>query len=184
MNRHWRSFVFALASLGLAMLTGCRAAAHLLYEPKATDPLDGYKGSYAEAGINTEMDWGPKQNLLLSEFKTLKEAHQKLERRAEELVEENRTLTKRLANEGGSLQKEKALRSQAEAETEQLRQRRRELEARILSLSIEKAKLEQANLKNRIDALSASLETAGGTPAEASAPAQTPPPPAAPARGH
>jgi len=168
-----RRLSFVLCALLLAMLAGCRAASGLLFEPKATDPLDGYKGSYAEAGVNTEMDWGPKENLLLSEFKTLKEAHSKLEHRVEQLVAENQNLTSRLGNEGTALQKEKALRAQAEAETEQLRQRRRELESRILGLSIEKAKLEQAGLKAKIDALSATLEQAS---------ANNPEPPAAPAR--
>lgn len=171
MNPLFRFATLALCGLAVVTFSGCRAAAGLLTSPPATDPLDGYKG-YGESGVNTEMDWGPKQNLLLSEFKTLKEAHRKLEQRVETLLEENRNLSSRLGNETGSLQKEKALRAQAEAETEQLRQRRRDLEARILSLSIEKAKLEQANLKYKIDALSASLEQANAVPAEAAA---TPP---------
>ncbi len=158
--------------LVLALLASCRAASDLLLGPKATDPLDGYKGSLAEAGINTEMDWGPKQNLLLSEFTTLKESHKALQDRVDELLAEKQNLTSRLGSEGSSLQKEKALRAQAEAETELLRQRRRELEARILSLSIEKAKLEQTTLKTKIDALTASLEQAAPNVAEATA---TPP---------
>lgn len=171
MNPWIRRSSLVLLSLTLALFAGCRAASGLLLQPKATDPLDGYKGSLAEAGINTEMDWGPKENRLLTEFTTLKEAHHKLERRVEQLVAENLNLTSRLGSEGTSLQKEKALRAQAEAETELLRQRRRDLEARILSLSIEKAKLEQQNLKAKIDALSATLDQAV-QPAEASA---TPP---------
>lgn len=172
MNPRHRLASFVLLSLSFAALAGCRAASGMLFEPAATDPLDGYKGSLAEAGINTEMDWGPKQNFLLTEFKTLKETNKKLEDRVAELAEENRTLTSRIANESGSLQKEKALRAQAEAETEQLRQRRRDLESRILGLSIEKAKLEQANLKHKIDALSTAIEQANTTPADAAA---TPP---------
>jgi uncharacterized protein YaiL (DUF2058 family) len=150
----------------LALLGSCAATG--LSEPKATDPLDGYKGSYAEAGVNTEVDWGPKQNLLLSEFTSLKDAHNKLKARVEQLVAENSNLTTRLSNEATSLEREKSLRAQAEAETELLRTRRRELEARILNLSIEKTKLEQANLKAKIDALNISLEQGAG-PANASA---------------
>ena len=172
MNPRARRPSLVLLPLLIAMFAGCRAASGLLFEPPATDPLDGYKGSLAEAGINTEMDWGPKQNQLLSEFKTLKEAHTKLERRVEQLVAENLNLTSRLGNEGSALQREKALRAQAEAETEMLRQRRRELEGRILGLSIEKARLEQVALKAKIDALSASLEPPTVAPAEAAA---TPP---------
>lgn len=160
---------FAALAMALLGLAACSAVPGL-GEPTATDPLDGYKGSLAEAGINTEMDWGPKQNLLLSEFKTLREAHAKLEKRAEELVAENKTLAARLANEGSSLQKEKALRAQAEAETEMLRQRRRDLEARILGLSIEKAKLEQTTLLAKIDALRATLDQAAPNAVEAAAP--------------
>jgi hypothetical protein len=152
------------------LFAGCSSIPNLL-EPAATDPLDGYKGSLAEAGINTEMDWGEKQVGLLTEFKTLKEAHVKLEKRVEQLTADNQNLTSRLASEGGSLQKEKALRAQAEAETEMLRQRRRELEARILGLSIEKAKLEQTTLLAKIDALRATLDQASAaTPVEAAAP--------------
>jgi hypothetical protein len=153
----------------LAAFTGC-AAAPQLFEPTATDPLDGYKGSLAEAGINTEMDWGPKQSLLLNEFKTLREAHAQLEKRVEQLVAENQGLTSRLASEGSSLQKEKALRAQAETESEGLRQRKRELEARILGLSIEKAKLEQQALLAKIDALQATLEQSPPNVVEAAAP--------------
>lgn len=159
-----------LLLLVLLTLAGCRAAANLIYEPRADDPLDGYQGSLAEAGINTEMDWGPKQNLLLSEFKTLKESHVQIERRLEDLRAENQNLKSQLSGETGSLQKERALRAQAEAETELLRQRRRELEARILSLSIEKAKLEQSSLLAKIDALSATLEQTQTGTTEAAAP--------------
>lgn len=169
--RSLRSFAGALA---LGLFAACASQSGGLLEPKATDPLDGYKGSYAEAGVNTEVDWGPKQNLLLTEYTSLKDAHHKLQRRVEQLVAENANLTTRIANEAGALEREKSLRAQAEAETELLRNRRRELEARILNLSIEKARLEQAELKARIDALNAAAA------AEAADTAQSPP--AAPPR--
>ena len=152
------------------LLAGCQSASELIFEPKASDPLDGYQGSLAQAGINTEMDWGPKQNLLLSEFKTLKETHARLEKRLDQVLAENQNLKNNLQNEGSALATEKAQRAQAEAETELLRQRRRELEARILSLSIEKAKLEQLNLLAKIDGLRRSLEPATTNTTEAAAP--------------
>lgn len=152
------------------LLAGCQSASELIFEPKASDPLDGYEGSLAQAGINTEMDWGPKQNLLLSEFKALKETHVRLEKRLEQALAENQNLKNNLQNEGSALAQEKARRAQAEAETELLRQRRRELEARILSLSIEKAKLEQLNLLAKIEGLRRSLEPATTGTAEAAAP--------------
>ena len=71
MNPTRPRYLFPL--FALLLFGGCKSVAALLYEPKPTDRLDGYNGSLAQAGINTEMDWGPKQNLLLSEFKTLKD---------------------------------------------------------------------------------------------------------------
>ena len=52
-----------------------------------------------------------------------------------------------------------------------LRQRRRESEALILSLSIEKAKLEQTSLLTKIEALRTALEPPTTNPTEAAAPA-------------
>ncbi|HEX5053675.1 MAG TPA: hypothetical protein VFZ65_17985 [Planctomycetota bacterium] len=161
---------FAATGLLLMALCSCKSAAELLYEPKATDPLDGYEGSLAQAGINTSMDWGPKQNLLLSEYKSLKESHARLEKRLDQLLAENQNLKTQLGSETSSLQQERTQRAQSEAETELLRQRRRELEARILSLSIEKAKLEQQNLLSKIDALNQSLQPPANQPVEAAAP--------------
>lgn len=164
---------FALAALFAwlaAFACGCTTTPRLM-EPIATDPLDGYKGNLAEAGVNTQMDWGPKETHLLSEFKTLREAYSQLEKRLEQLVAENKNLSTRLGNEGSSLQREKALRAQAEAETEMLRGRRRELEARILSLSLEKAKLEQTALVAKIEQLKSTLDQ-NPAPVEAAA---TPP---------
>ncbi|MBZ0152926.1 MAG: hypothetical protein K8J09_15490 [Planctomycetes bacterium] len=151
---------------------GCTSTGNLLYEPAPTDPLDGYKGILSQAGTNTEMDWGPKQEYLLTEFRTLKNAHAELERRCEDLRAENGNLKNQLGSEASKLQREQSLRVQAEEETDLLRRRRRDLEARLLSLSIEKAKLEQENLVAKIAGLKARLEQASATPMEAAA---TPP---------
>jgi chromosome segregation ATPase len=168
-----RTFLRTFALLFLLLPIGCSTATDLLYEPASTDPLDGYKGSLANGGVNTEMDWGPKQNLLLSQFKTLNELKIKLENELSQKDAENQNLKAQLANDSSALQKERALRAQAEAETELLRQRRRELEARILSLSIEKAKLEQQNLLGKIEALQRQIEQGsmqqGPVPMEAAA---------------
>jgi len=161
--------VFVTVLLGLG---SCQSAADLIYEPKPTDPLDGYAGSLAQAGINTEMDWGPKQNLLLSEFKTLNEEHARLAKRLDQILAENQNLKTQLNNEGSSLQREKASRVQAEAQLELKAQKLREQEATILSLRIEKAKLEQMNLLARIDVLKQTLDQTAPTNVEAAA---TPP---------
>jgi hypothetical protein len=168
-GRPRRPFLLPAMALVLA-LSSCETAGDLIYEPAADDPLDGYRGSLAQAGINTEMDWGPKQATLLSEFKTLNEAKVSLEKQLAKEIAENQNLKARLGDEGKSLEKERALRAQAEAEAEMLRQRRRDLEARILSLSIEKAKIEQSQLLGRIEALRQSMQESEPAIMEAATP--------------
>lgn len=156
----------------LVLLGSCKSAAALLYEPKPTDRLDGYDGSLAQAGINTEMDWGPKQNLLLSDFKALKEEKAVLEKRLETVLADNQNLKTQLNNENSSLRREKTLRAQIEAQLELNKTKLREQESTILGLRIEKAKLEQASLLAKIGALEQSLEQAAPNHVEAAA---TPP---------
>ena len=110
-------------------------ASSLVVEPEPSDPLDGYEGSLAQAGINTDMDWGPKQSLLLDKYKTLLETHSQLKKDHEESLRINQNLQSQLHSEQAALTQEKSSRAQSEAETERLRQRNRDHEAKILSLS-------------------------------------------------
>lgn len=159
---------FALAT-ALALLAACETP-DLLYEPPPDDPLDGYAGSLAEAGVTTEVDWGPQQEYLLSGYKALHEEHRALQARLAALQAENQNLQVRLASEGDALADERRLRAQVEAELQALRDTRRGLEARVLALGIEKAKLEQDALLARIAGLQRSLEQAAPGSAEAAAP--------------
>lgn len=157
-----------LIVLPLLALASCETAANLMYEPEPTDPLDGYEGSLAEAGINTDMDWGPKQSLLLSKYKTLLETHSQLKKDHEGTLAINQNLQSKLLGEQESLTKEKSLRAQSESETARLREKMRNNEAKILSLSIEKAKLEQDRLRTLIASLQQTVD-AQAKPAEATA---------------
>ena len=69
-----------LIVIPLLALMSCETASNLVFEPEPSDPLDGYEGSLAQAGINTDMDWGPKQSLLLDKYKTLLETHSQLKK--------------------------------------------------------------------------------------------------------
>ncbi|MBP8302025.1 MAG: hypothetical protein KA020_16780, partial [Planctomycetes bacterium] len=71
-----------------------------------------------------------------------------------------------------SLEQEKRRRAEIEAQFELKNQKLREQETTILTLRIEKAKLEQANLLAKIDALKQSMPDSSANPVEASA---TPP---------
>lgn len=151
----WRS-VMLLPAFAL-LFASCETATNLMFEPEPNDPLDGYEGSLAQAGINTDMDWGPKQELLLSRYKTLLEDNAQLKKDNEELLSQNQNLQSQLSSEQSSLEQEKGMRAQSEAETDLLRQRIRDRDAKILSLSIEKAKLEQERLQHQIAALNDSI---------------------------
>ncbi|MCA8977627.1 MAG: hypothetical protein KDC98_23080 [Planctomycetes bacterium] len=158
-----------VALLALLALTGCQAAGNLFFEPAPTDPNDGYEGSLAQTGVNTEMDWGPKQNLLLSEFKALREKHTLLEKRLDTLIAENQNLKTQLNDEQDMYRLEKGSRAQIEAQFELARQKLSEQEATILSLRIEKAKLEQTALLAQIDLMQATMRDLSPGNVEASA---------------
>ena len=152
----------------LFAFAACKAP-DIVYEPRPDDVIDGRR-SALEAGVNTEMDYGPKQSLLLKSYQEAQNNVARLQKELDELRRGKQATETRLADESALFAKEKALRVQAEAEAESLRGRRRELEARILSLGIEKAKLEQQALQSRIAVLQRDLEDMAPPPAENAAP--------------
>lgn len=162
--------IFPFAAL--LLLGACQSATELLSEPKPTDRLDGFEGDLARAGINTEMDWGHQQNLLLDEFKKLKEEHTRLQKRLEQEQAKSQNLATQLNDESARFQQEKKGRAEATAQLDLKNQRVREMEATILSLRIEKAKVEQENLYAKINALKQSLDQVDPGTVEAAA---TPP---------
>jgi len=144
--------VLLLSAFAL-LLPSCETATNMMFEPAADDPLDGFEGRLSQAGIHTEMDWGPGQNLLLSEHQTVKNENAQLKKDKEELYAENQNLQSMLKQEKEARATEQSERVQLDAEVELQRQRVREREAKILSLQIEKAKLEQDRLRHQIAAL-------------------------------
>jgi len=152
----------------LIAFAACKAP-DIVYEPRPDDVIDGRR-SALEAGVNTEMDYGPKQSLLLKSYQEAQNNVARLQKELDELRRGKQATETRLSDEGAAFAKEKALRVQAEAEAESLRGKRRELEARILSLGIEKAKLEQQALQSRIAVLQRDLEDMAPPPAENAAP--------------
>jgi chromosome segregation ATPase len=153
-----------LPILALLLLCGCNATESRKHN--AADPPD----PLARSSTDEEIYWGPKQNRLFTEYKSLQDTYVALGKRADQLQAENQNLRSQLDREGGNLQKERSMRAQAEAETESLRQHGRELEARIVELSIEKTKLEQQILLAKIEALRQLLDEQPAAPQPASAP--------------
>ncbi|MCR9244197.1 MAG: hypothetical protein NXI31_04140 [bacterium] len=163
-----RRLAVAIATTAVLLLGSCTTLPKM-FEPAPSDPNDGYEGSLTQAGVSTEMDWGPKQSLLLSKFKALNEEHAKVLRDLESANAENQNLKAMLSGEQEALAKERADRAQVQAQFELTHQRLSEQEATILSLRIEKAKAEQAALLAKIDAMNQSMEQYSSSNVESAA---------------
>ncbi len=161
--------IIRIGALAALLALGSCTTIPEIFQPAPTDPNDGYEGSLAEAGINTEMDWGPKQNLLLSEYTALREEHSRTLRDFEKLEAENQNVKAMLRSEKEALDTERVERVQIEAQLELLRQRLSEQEATILSLRIDKAKAEQSALLAKIDALKVAIDQTAPANVEAAA---------------
>ena len=165
---------FMLPAFAL-LFTGCQTATDMMFEPDPNDPLDGYEGSLAQAGINTDMDLGPKQTYLLSEFQTVKRENAQLKQDNEQLLSQLQNLQAKLTDEQNSLEAEQKSRAQAEAEADQYRRRVRERDAKILSLSIANAKLEQDRLRQQIATINQTMSSESAAETESAArPPRTP----------
>ena len=151
------SKLVALTLLTLC-LAGCRLPDVLSTQPSEDDDIDGLTDMYATAGTSTQMDYGPGQQSLLDTVIELQAANRELERKVKELHEENSTLNAGLAGEGDLLQRERAQHAQTRAALQSIETERRSLQAQILSLSIEKAKLQQEALLGKIANLDRTLE--------------------------
>ena len=151
----------------LTLAVSCKVP-NMIFEPRPDEPLDGYAGGLTQAGVNTEIDWGPKQELLMSSYQNLKAEVEQLHKDNETKDAENRNLQARINQANEALAREQSLRVQIEAQVQRLRNERRDLQAQVLNLGIEKAKLEQTNLLAKIARLQQVLDqrqAENGTPA-------------------
>lgn len=159
-----------VSALSVCLLLGaCSFASELWTEPEPED-LMGESLYLQEAGTNVEIDLGPGAETLLTQYQTVKEENIKLHQSLSALQAEREGLEASLEETRNEVKAERNLRAQADAESGALRKSRRELEAKILSLSIARAKLEQENLLLHIDRVEKNLnELRSAPPTEASA---------------
>lgn len=141
----------------LALAVSCKVP-NVIFEPRPDEPLDGYAGGLTQAGVNTEIDWGPGQKFLMSSHQSLLEEVEKLRRDNETKDADTRNLEVQVEQANDELKRERALRVQIEAQVQQLLNQRRDLQAQVLNLGIEKAKLEQTNLLAKIAKLQRALD--------------------------
>ena len=143
----------------LCVLASCTVADRILGDPPADDPMDGYDGYLGEAGTNSELDWGPQQQNLLDQYAVLRKEYQELQAQSSRQQETIEQLGARLETEESAKRKETNRRIQSEAAGTQVRREKRDLEARILTMSIRKAELEKEMLQLRIAQLKQSLQS-------------------------
>ena len=160
------------AVVALMSMSACSVARDLLGDPAKDDPQDGYTTYLTEGGHNTEMDFGPDQTVLMSQYAQLQIKVQQLEQTLEKRDLAINKLTADLATERGRFEQESRERAQAQASTKEIHARTRALESQILTLSVQKAELDLelttlriAQLQQQLDGGPAVLEASTTPPA-------------------
>ena len=104
------------------------------------------------------------QPTLLNRLSALQEENSELKQRLASAQANRERLDASLEETRKQIDAERNLRSQADADSDSLRGSRRELEAKILSLSVAMARLEQDNLLLHIDRVTENLEALRASP--------------------
>jgi len=156
----------------LALAAALLAAACQAPRPRPEPPPSQRTGYLGEGDVARVS--GAAGRSLLDEYEATLAQNRDLEERLAATREANEALTRELEAARRESTRERQLRAAADAEIERLAGRARDLETRVLALSVAKVRLEQDLLKARLAVL--------GAPAFAREPTAAPPtpPPAAP----
>jgi len=147
-----------MSVLAFLVFGSCSYAKGLWTEPEPED-LMGDMPYLEQAGSNIEIDWGEGQPTVLNRLSALQEENSGLKQRLAAAQANRERLDASLEEVRKQIDTERNLRRQADADSDSLRGSRRELEAKILSLSIAMARLEQENLLLHIDRVTENLES-------------------------
>ncbi len=152
-----------LPVLACLVFGSCSYAKDLWEEPEPEDLMTDTP--YLErGGSSIEIDWGEGQPTLLNRLSALQEENSELKQRLASAQANRERLDASLEETRKQIDTERNLRSQADADSDSLRGSRRELEAKILSLSVAMARLEQENLLLHIDRVTENLESLRASP--------------------
>jgi hypothetical protein len=144
-------------SLALA-LGSCSLLEKELTKPTQENPLSKEQQYLSKGSVSTELDLGPDQKLLLDEFTTLKSQKIALEGQVHELRVANEGLRASLKQAEEERDRTRRAGAVTEAESERVRKVLHEREAKILSLSMERSRLQQENLLLRIGEIERQIE--------------------------
>ncbi len=140
------------------LFSSCSAITKLLSDPGREPELNS-EGSYlTKSGNSNQIELGPDQTNLLEAFKTVKEQNAELKSKVSHLEDLNNNLRSRLGGTEASLKSLRGNHAVANDSMERLRNDLRDREAKILSLSLSNARLEQEELKLRIASLTSQIE--------------------------
>ncbi len=157
-----------VSALSACLLLGSCSIAGEWIEP---DPEELEGSHLHDAGPSTTIDLGPDEKTLLQRLVTLTEENIKLRQSYDALKAEGKGLEASLVQSRNDVSRERNLKDQAEADSDMQRKSKRALEAKVLSLSITNAKLEQENLMLQIVETERALyELRSAPPMEAAAP--------------
>lgn len=157
--------IFVVTSLSL--LASCGSLSDLL-RPAPEGGMDTSE-AYLRGGPNTQIEMGADEETMLERYSALQRARTELDDLLKEEKAFNEQLSTRMAQTEEELDEERRMRVAAEQEMERLSQRARDLEAKVLSMSIDRAKLEQELLLLRISSLQRELDDMNAATAAADA---------------
>ena len=146
------------SALVCVLFASCSSTATEWAEPEPEE-LMGESGYLEQAGGNVTIDWGPGAKSLLNEYSTLKEELIALKQTLSSMEAEREGLEASLEQARDALKEERGQRAQSDAESDSNRKAVRELEAKVLSLSIRMAVIEQENLTLKIDKVTRNIES-------------------------
>lgn len=158
--------VLLLGALGLLSLPSCTVFDQIAHRPKVETPTSTSDG-YLQGGPNTDVELGAGERSLLEDYKILHDSKLKLETQLSELDAVSETLRERLAS---TEEERDILRTRiagAEQEGTRMAHRTNDLEAKVLSLNIEKTLLEQELMRMRIGSLREQYEQLTAVPGAA-----------------
>jgi hypothetical protein len=159
------------AVLSLALLGACSFLTEKLTTPEKEQPVATKESYLSSSGVRTELELGPDQKTLMADYVALQRAKLSLETRAEELESQLQSVRAQLVRAEELHLQEQRHHAAADAENDRLQKLLRDRETKILSLHVERNKLQQELLRMRIAALQSQIDEAERHAAQAAAPA-------------
>lgn len=147
-----RSLTTLAVGAAVLTLTSCGMFDNIGTRTKEEAPVAAEQ-SYLQGGPNTEIELGQDERTLLEDYKKLNDTKIQLETQLGEVRTENEQLKSHLRRAEEERDQFRNHLAGSNQEGERISQRARDLEAKVLSLNIEKTLLEQELLRFRISSL-------------------------------